>query len=216
MASNIIHYAITSLVAERMSVKDKTLFLSGATVGPDASSHDDGSYDTSHFWEWTDDDKKGINWMTFAKEYEEGIFENDFILGYFCHLIQDAVWFHDIVDEHVRCYDGEERRAAYKKGYRDYDRLNFLLREKYKLSQLERADFEIPVKEITKEKYEDILKLFENSFLTEPSSADELEMYMLEIIVPYIEKCADICVSEIEALKEGKKGISPLSLFVRA
>lgn len=216
MASNIIHYAISSLVLNEISVEDRELFLLGAAIGPDASSHDDGSYDTSHFWEWTKDDKKGINWLNFAKEYEDKIFENDFILGYFCHLCQDAVWFHDIVDVNVRCFEGEERRAAYKKGYRDYDRLNYLLREKYKLSAPHRIEFELSIKEITKEKYEDILNTLENCFLTSSSSPEELEMYTLEIIIPYIEKSAKICISEIKALKEGKCGITPESLFVRA
>lgn len=54
MASTLIHYAISIRILEKIHVKDKFLFLMGASVGPDASSHDDGSYDTAHFWERTE------------------------------------------------------------------------------------------------------------------------------------------------------------------
>lgn len=100
MASTLIHYAISIRILEKIHVKDKFLFLMGASVGPDASSHDDGSYDTAHFWERTEN-MKGINWLVFANEYQTNILSNDFLIGYYCHLIQDAVWFHDIVDKYV-------------------------------------------------------------------------------------------------------------------
>ncbi len=60
----------------------------------------------------------------FAERYQEQILTNDFVLGYYCHLIQDAVWFHDIVDTNIRCYVGDEKKQAYRRGYRDYERLN--------------------------------------------------------------------------------------------
>ena len=36
-------------------------FLLGAVLGPDASSHEDGTYETAHFWEKSEDKmRKGI------------------------------------------------------------------------------------------------------------------------------------------------------------
>ena len=44
--------------------------------------------------------------------------------------MQDAVWFHDVVDKYVRVFEGEKKKECYQKGYRDYGRLNYLLQKK--------------------------------------------------------------------------------------
>lgn len=36
------------------------------------------------------------NWDDFEKTYREDFGKDDVYLGYYCHLIQEAVWFHDI------------------------------------------------------------------------------------------------------------------------
>ena len=111
-----------------LKVQNAVPFLLGAVLGPDASSHEDGTYETAHFWEKSEDKmRKGINWKKITDKYEKRIFANDFVLGYYCHLLQDALWFHEIADKDVRCYQGEEKKLAYQRGYRDYDRLNYLL-----------------------------------------------------------------------------------------
>lgn len=118
MASTIIHYAISTQIMNELKIKDTNLFLLGASVGPDASSHEDGSYDITHFWSKSSNQtRKGIHWCNFAKKYREIILNDDFVLGYYCHLIQDAVWFHDIVDKYIRCYQGDEKKLAYQRSY---------------------------------------------------------------------------------------------------
>ncbi len=213
MASTLIHYAISNRILEKIHVKDKFLFLMGASVGPDASSHDDGSYNIAHFGERTEN-KKGINWLVFANEYQTNILSNDFLIGYYCHLIQDAVWFHDIVDKYVRCFKGDERKALYQMGYRDYVRLNYLLTKKYEINSFEFRDFEIPVKEITKEKMNISIDNFKIWFAANSCEENDLELYHWDVIEEYIEKCISICVLELDLLFEKKKGLEPESLYV--
>lgn len=49
MASAMIHYSISNLLLNELKVQNAVPFLLGAVLGPDASSHEDGTYDTAHF-----------------------------------------------------------------------------------------------------------------------------------------------------------------------
>ena len=123
MASAMIHYSISNLLLNELKVQNAVPFLLRAVLGPDASSHEDGTYETAHFWEKSEDKmRKGINWKKITDKYEKRIFANDFVLGYYCHLLQDALWLHEIADKYVRCYQGEEKKLAYQRGYRDLRR----------------------------------------------------------------------------------------------
>lgn len=60
MASRLLHYLIASELAERQEIKDKNRFCIGALL-PDLSGHEDGSYNTAHFWvELEKENKKGL------------------------------------------------------------------------------------------------------------------------------------------------------------
>ena len=70
MASNIIHYAISKRILEQIEVKDVERFLMGASIVPDISVHEDGSYDQAHFSARTPDlSLKGIDWTLFEEKY---------------------------------------------------------------------------------------------------------------------------------------------------
>lgn len=63
MASSIIHYTISRKILEHITIHNTERFLLGASIAPDASSHEDGSYDKSHFWErFAHEQLTGINW----------------------------------------------------------------------------------------------------------------------------------------------------------
>ena len=55
MASAMIHYSISNLLLNELKVQNAVPFLLGAVLGPDASSHEDGTYETAHFWEKSED-----------------------------------------------------------------------------------------------------------------------------------------------------------------
>lgn len=216
MASNIIHYAISLKVLEQIEVDNKERFLSGASVGPDASFHDDGSYDVAHYFKLiADNTKKGIDWKGFVEEYKTSISRDDFCLGYYCHLIQDAIWYHDIVDKYIRCYTGDAKKTMYQKGYNDYARLNYLLIKEFNLSLFQNADLSVPIKEITEERLKTSLGNFEQWFEAEACKKDELELYKWDVIMSYIDKCVSICNNQINLIKNGNSGIDPIDYFVK-
>lgn len=216
MASAIMHYTVSYLLLNKIKIIDRNRFLLGATLGPDASSHIDGTYDIAHFGcKTADGSKKGIHWKHFAEKYEKDLLEDDFFLGYFCHLIQDAIWLHDVADKYVRCYQKEEKRVAIQKGYRDYERLNYLLIKEFQLQRIEFDKAAPPLSEISMENLFTAINSFEQWFDSSCCSKDDLDIYKWDIILEYTGKCISFCVSEISALRNEKRGIEPEELFVR-
>lgn len=216
MASAIIHYTISSVLLKKLEITDQNRFLLGAAIGPDASSHIDGTYDIAHFGcKTADGSKKGIHWKNFAQKYEKNLLADDFFWGYYCHLIQDAIWLHDVADKYVRCYQKEEKKTATQRGYRDYERLNYLLIKEFHLQRIEFDIVELPLSEISMENLFVLSKSFAQWFDSSYCSKDDLDIYKWDIILEYIGKCILFCASEISALRNEKKGVEPEELFVR-
>ena len=132
--------------------------------------------------------RKGINWKKITDKYEKRIFANDFVLGYYCHLLQDALWFHEIADKYVRCYQREEKKLAYQRGYRDYDRLNYLLIKEFHLKRIDFTETEIPIDEISAEKLLVGEKNFKQWFDAIPCDKEDLDIYTWDVIEQYIKK----------------------------
>lgn len=216
MASAIIHYTVSCLLLKNIEITDQNRFLLGATLGPDASSHIDGTYDIAHFGcKTADGSKKGIHWKHFAEKYDKNLLEDDFFLGYFCHLIQDAIWLHDVADKYVRCYQKEEKETAIQRGYRDYERLNYLLIREFRLQRIEFDKAQPPLSEISTETLLTAVNSFEQWFDSSYCSKDDLDIYKWNRILEYIGKCISFCASEISSLRNKKRGVEPEELFVR-
>ena len=129
---------------------------------------------------------------------------------------RDALWFHEIADKYVRCYQGEEKKLAYQRGYRDYDRLNYLLIKEFHLKRIDFTETEIPIDEISAEKLLVGEKNFKRWFDAIPCDKEDLDIYTWDIIEQYIKKCVRFCISEVNALKNGEKGCDPENLFAKA
>ncbi len=216
MASSMLHYTISNLILKEIQVGDRERFLLGASLGPDASSHEDGSYVTAHYIKRTPDDTlKGVVWTDFSKQYEKIILDDDFVLGYYCHLIMDAVWLYYMADRYVRCYPLGERDKAYKRGYRDYDKLNYLLETKYNLKRPTFKNLGNPISEITEERLLKVLDFFAKCFDQSPSKKEDLDIYKWDKVKDYILRSTSLCVSEVKALRNKAGGINPKDLFVK-
>lgn len=214
MASSMMHYIISNQILKNYPDVDNNKFLFGATLGPDASSHDDGTYDIAHFGS-VDKDKKGIDWQKFEQKHGDKMLEDGFYLGYWCHLIQDAVWFHDVVDKYIRVFEGEKKKECYQKGYRDYGRLNYLLQKR---NPVKVPDFDLALPMLEGISEDKMIMLRENFYLqfdALPCEADSLELYKWDVIMEYMEHCVNLCVSEIKAFQSGTARWSPKELFVR-
>lgn len=217
MASGMIHYVISKKVAKLMGIEDLQRFLLGAVVAPDASSHADGSYDKAHFQGWSQDkSRKGIDFNWFADKYGKRFEEDAFYLGYWCHLMEDAIWVHDVVDKYVRVYTGEVKKAYYQKGYKDYARLNYLLVKEYGLQRPEFENRDVQVEEVRQDLLASVIESVKGYFEAESCKKDELELYTWEVITSYIDKCVRICAEEIEKWKVGKENIQAEQYYVKA
>lgn len=217
MASNIIHYVISKRISEQIAVEDIERFLFGASIVPDFSLHEDGSYDKAHFSGRSDDLlRKGIDWRMFEQRYRHEFDADSIYLGYWCHLIQDAIWFHDIVDNYVRIYPRDIRKEYFQKGYCDYKRLNFLLYKEYALEIPSFSRMKIPVREVRDDVIQARLQMFYEQFNFVECTKNDLELYRWEMIINYIERSTEFCVHEIEAMRNGGVRSDPLIFYVTA
>lgn len=82
-----MHLVIANKIAEHLALTDKTTFLFGG-IAPDAVS----SKDISHFFTGeVQNYSRSIDYKAFLKKYSAHV-ENQYILGYFTHLIADDIW----------------------------------------------------------------------------------------------------------------------------
>jgi len=217
VASGMIHYVISRRVAEQVGIEDLERFLLGAVVAPDASSHADGSYNEAHFQGWLQDrTMKGIDFNRFADKYGDRFEADDFYLGYWCHLMEDAIWFHDVVDKYVRIYTGEVKKTYYQKGYKDYERLNYLLLQEYGLQSFAFINREVSVEEVRQELLTSVIESMKGYFKAEPCKKEELELYIWEVITAYIDNCVQFCTEEIKKWRRGKENSRAEQYFVKA
>ncbi|HKM34999.1 MAG TPA: hypothetical protein VJY54_09700 [Lachnospiraceae bacterium] len=215
MASNMIHYAISKRISEQIDVGDEGCFFLGATIAPDASSHNDGSYDIAHFGRRLPNNSlKGIDWTCFEKEYGDRFGEDGLYLGYWCHLIQDAIWYHDVMNKYIRIYPKDIKQEYLKKGYADYGILNYLLKKEYGLKIPSYTSLDIQVKEIRQENIETIYEAFRSQFEAKEGVTDALEVYKWDIVNAYMDKCVEVCVNEIKSMRGNGKRINPMEYFV--
>ena len=217
MASSMIHYVISKRVAEQVGIEDLERFLLGAVVAPDASSHADGSYDEAHFGGWSQDKSlKGIDFNRFADKYGERFGEDSFYIGYWCHLMEDALWFHDVVNQYVRIYTGEVKKAYYQKGYKDYERLNYLLLQEYDSQSFAFINGEVPVEEVRQDLLASVIESMKGYFEAVPCKKEELELYTWEVITAYIDKSVQFCTEEIKKWRRGTENTRAEQYYVKA
>ena len=217
MASNMIHYVISKKVAEQAKIADLERFLLGAVVAPDASSHADGSYDEAHFQGWSQDKSlKGIDFNRFADKYGERFEEDSFYIGYWCHLMEDALWFHDVVNRYVRIYTGEVKKAYYQKGYKDYERLNYLLLQEYGLQSFAFINRTVLVEEVRRDLLISVIESMKGYFEAVPCKKEELELYTWEVITAYIDKSVQFCTEEIKKWRRGTENTRAEQYYVKA
>jgi hypothetical protein len=146
MGSRIIHYCIGNEIVKRVKL-DEHQFMLG-NLAPDASSPELGGYLASHFripeeiMEY-----ECVELERFKSKYKNYM-SNDFVLGYYCHLITDNLWLKDAYKKYGHL-GLNERNEAVKLVYKDYWILNTILADKFSLSLLNFETIgDIPIEEI--------------------------------------------------------------------
>lgn len=209
MASRIMHYLIADLISKEIYISNFSRFGFGA-FAPDLASfssedsHKNGIHADAHF-SCNNHDKglRGVNWVFFLDKYRYIILDDDFVLGYYIHLITDAYWLKNIQAKYMYIYPMEERNIMVIKGYKDMEKSNELLIRKYKISnKLELID-NVLVDEADMRYSDKLLSEFKNDFMIEGTTDKTLKVYNYEAIISFIESCVQKCIIEINALRSG-------------
>ena len=214
MASSMIHYIVSRLIADEIGVKDLNMFLVGAVLAPDTGNKEDGSYCKLHYMDIrTDFALKGINWTAFAGEHMDAM-DNDYFKGYCCHLIMDALWYHDVNDRYIRHLPAEIKNERIQAMHSDYWRLNHLLIKEYNVPRNPVSVVDIPDDDIDKESLLRMADRFKNQLQAPECNLDELEVLTWDIVTDYVERAWKLCLQEMMAVAGGCNGMSPMDLFV--
>lgn len=214
MASRIMHYAVADLLTNYIEIKDYNRFVFGA-LAPDMSWHDDGSYDIAHLGR-IDESKgiKGIDWIKFYNKYKDKIYNDDFFLGYYVHLIVDAYWLKHIQNKFVRRYSKEEKAVLYIKGYRDMYNYNRILINKYNLMNNLEVVKNIEIDEINESNISQYINELKKDFESKESENIRFQVYPYEDIMLFIKNVCKKCITEIYAIKENGVIGNPEEYFV--
>jgi hypothetical protein len=131
MGSRIIHYCVGNKILKRVKL-DEHQFMLG-NLAPDAYSPELGGYLVSHFRIPEEIMKfECVDLERFKSKYKHQI-TNDFVLGYYCHLITDNLWLKDAYKKYGHL-GLDERNQAMKLVYKGYWVLNTKLMDKFSLN----------------------------------------------------------------------------------
>lgn len=214
MASRLIHYLIAEEIASEKNQIDRDRFVYGALL-PDLSLHEDGSYDMAHYGEKLIETKrKGFNWHKFRSKYYYQMGFDSLYLGYYCHLIMDALWFSEIADKYIRNHPYPERKVYYQKSYEDYKKLNYLLSREYDLRYHIPTIDNIKIDEVNLSLRDPFFEgLKRDITCSDVTDKTKLKLYPYKIIIDYIKQAKYLCISELNAFEIGKEFMNPHILY---
>ena len=214
MASSMIHYIVSRLAAKELGITDLNMFLIGAVLAPDTGNKEDGSYCKLHYMDIREDiDLKGFNWTVFADEHPDEIKE-DYYKGYCCHLLMDALWFHDVCENHIRHLPKNVKTEKIQAVYRDYWRLNHLLITQYQVPNEVIKVVNIPDTDVNIASLKSMAESFEKQLQAPECNLNDLEVLTWDIVAAYVEKAKELCAREILAITNGGDRMDASSLFV--
>lgn len=140
MASVIIHMCVAKRANEILKRNEKVFLL--GSIAPDISKQIGETKIKSHFLKNENNDIPEIE--KFLNKYKDTFRNNDFNLGYYCHLFVDMIWFAIFMPEYCK-YDDEEitylngnkkklsKETIVKLLYNDYTNLNIKMIDEYNL-----------------------------------------------------------------------------------
>ncbi|MBS4195531.1 zinc dependent phospholipase C family protein [Lederbergia citri] len=205
MGSRIMHSIIGHKIAEALSIEDKTSFLLGI-VAPDAVfSYEEKNL--SHFFVGeVRDYSRRVDYKGFLHKYRSRVeSKNNYILGYYAHLIADDIWLRGFNLSWLKNrMDADE--GLYKLSHNDFRLLNGKLLEHYRFTNELRKTFSrFPsILDLDEVKSKDVEKLvpyvlgdmeYDKEVLNEI-----LNVFTFNQIVGYIETSVDLGILKIKPM----------------
>lgn len=207
MASAIIHLCIAKKVNEIFKKNQKEFLL--GSIAPDISKQIGKTKTESHFLDSEDTNIPNLN--KFLKKYKTSLKNNDFDLGYYCHLFADKIWFESFLPKYydlnnnILYYNNGKKLTIHKNKllkllYNDYNNLNIKMTDCYNLDLSlfyeEMPIIKTEIDEIPIDKIKIIIDTM--GIIIENSYERPLIVFKKEDICKYINETADKFIKHLE------------------
>ncbi len=203
MAQRTIHYAIAKNIIKQNLITNSYRFIIGNLL-PDCSKHSKKSHDNTHYAYYDETKKKKTyDFSQYYKEYKNEIHSDDLFLGYYTHLITDAVYRKFIYYEKglIKC----KKDSDYiQKFHSDYKVLNKIIIKNYKL---EKITIDTDLSNNIYIKSLDNLHNDINTDFTNNHTTNQLNYLNYDIIEEFIAQITKILVQEIKSIKDNGFGL---------
>ncbi|TCP28873.1 hypothetical protein EV207_115110 [Scopulibacillus darangshiensis] len=134
MGSRMMPLIIASKAADRLTIRNRPLFLLGG-IAPDGAFTRDKKNE-SHFYEGkVEDGTRIVNYDRFIDKYCSNL-SNEYMLGYLTHLVSDDVWMKFIYFKHDMKQRLDEDPRLPDRWHNDFRKLNGRLVERFKCADL--------------------------------------------------------------------------------
>ena len=206
MASTIIHMAVANEINKRIKRKNPEYLI--GSIAPDIGKIVGIDKDITHF------QTNGIGYPNldlFLSKYEKDL-NNDFVMGYYIHLLTDYFWFKyfytEIVNDNtITKLDGSKIKLSQEEIdnliYNDYTNLNVQVIEKYNLNLKifynEIPNIESTIEEIPMDKIDKLIEKM--GIIIENSTNDKNYVFNIKDIETFINTCTELILSILEEKK---------------
>ena len=192
MPSRMLHFCITNEILKSIKI-DKNMFILG-NLSPDA--HDGTlSGNFSAHYKKSQIEYPVFDLKAFRNKYMSNGF-NEFVLGYYCHIITDEIWSKSIYLEYFQCNEDEKNRRV-EMCYEDYFTLNGIILEYFNLDKvLLKVPKQVPVEEVVLEKLIQIVDSFYNDFNCN-NQCNKLSILDMQFVLDFIRTATDECLNAI-------------------
>lgn len=196
MAARTVHYALALLICKKFNIENIDRFIAGELL-PDAIEHNSVNHAKTHFKITYEACKKLIDTKSFLEKYGAMIMKDDLYLGYYLHLIQDAVYRRFLYTDEGFI---NKRNGNYvSELHNDYALLNEYIINKYGLEIIDNTINIDCIDEIYDFKYNELLDELKLDFSNRGTGTT---VHLTEDMMDrFIEKSFGICCEELEALK---------------
>ena len=206
MASSIIHMAVANEI-NKVLKRDNDKLLIGS-IAPDISKQVGQTKLHSHFLD--NNDTNIPNMDRFLEKYKDKL-DDDFVMGYYIHLLTDYFWFKNFIPEIyennlIKKLDGKvvncKGNMAIMYIYNDYTNLNIQVIDEYHLdfkifyNEIPKIDFII--EEIPMDKLSIILNKVEK--IIEDSKETKELVFNLDNIINFINLSVKLVLSNLQDL----------------
>lgn len=204
MASSIVHLAITNELSKRVSFKDLNRLRFGAIVVDAGAGGNE--FGNAHLKiNVLDDKKKTYDFDKFRELFGERMLSDDLYLGYYLHLVQDALYRQFVYD---RYHWNPTIPGNVERLHKDYQIVNQYVVNKYELKN----DLNVPedfdneaLKQISAFDTSRLMKNLDAYFI--PVEEEPIFFFTKEMSDEFISEAVDFCVKEVEKIRNGEPGI---------